>query len=270
MLLPPSNHELGAYSSEREADVFMTAGLATPKSGARPDGRTLPSESERSATRTGTRPRLRVLVVDEPGIMREGVAALLEDIPEVEVIGCAPVGLEGLKAAAALQAQLVVLDLPPGARGGSRLISTFKSQLAGTRVLVLTFHREASIVDAALRAGADGYVLKSDSRAELFAAVASISASKTFVSPSLYRRGPQGEILSPQNGTPAPAPDLTERELQVMRLIAAGRRTREIAKLLSLSHKTIEKHRTSLMRKLGLRNATAVAAYAIMSGIADE
>ena len=66
-----------------------------------------------------------------------------------------------------------------------------------------------------------------------------------------------------------PAKELTERELQVMRLIAAGRRTREIARILSLSHKTIEKHRTSLMRKLGLRNATAVAAYAIMTGLAE-
>lgn len=248
----------------------MTPAQAIPKSGSRPEVRTPPGETERSPVRAAARPRLRVLVVDEPGIMREGVSALLEDIPEIEVVGSASVGLEALKAAAALQAQVVVLELPPGMRGGSRLISTLKSQLAGTRVIVLTFHREASIVEAALRAGADGYVLKSDGRAELFSAVASVSAGKNFVSPSLRRPGPQGETLAWQNRESAPTPDLTERELQVIRLIAAGRRTREIAKLLSLSHKTIEKHRTSLMRKLRLRNATAVAAYAIMTGIADE
>jgi DNA-binding NarL/FixJ family response regulator len=232
----------------------MTAAQATSRSGSRAE----PPES-----RAALRPRLRVLVVDEPGIMREGVSALLEDIPEIEVIGSAPVGIEALKTAAALQAQMIVLELPVGARGGSRLIATFKAQLPGSHVIVLTFHREASIVEAALRAGADGYVLKSDSRAELFAAIASITAGKTFVTPSLRRLAAADELA-------VRTPELTERELQVIRLIAAGRRTREIAKLLSLSHKTIEKHRTSLMRKLGLRNATAVAAYAIMTGLAEE
>jgi DNA-binding NarL/FixJ family response regulator len=109
-------------------------------------------------------------------------------------------------------------------------------------------------------------VLKSDSRAELFAAIASIMAGKSFISPSLRQRASSRQRPPP---AAAKAPQLTERELQVVRLIAAGRRTREIARLLSLSHKTIEKHRTSLMRKLGLRNATAVAAYAIMTGLAE-
>ncbi len=248
----------------------MTPAQATPKPGSRPEVRNPPGENERPVMHAGVRSRLRVLVVDEPGIMREGVGALLEGIPEIEVIGSASIGIEALKAAAALQAQVVVLELPAGMRGGSRLISSLKSQLKGIRVIVLTFHREASIVEAALRAGADGYVLKSDSRAELFAAVANVSAGKNFVSPSLRRRVSQGENTSPKDAAPASTPELTERELQVIRLIAAGRRTREIAKFLSLSHKTIEKHRTSLMRKLGLRNATAVAAYAIMTGIADE
>ena len=218
---------------------------------------------------TPARSRLRTLVVDEPGLLREGVSALLESIPEIEVVGTAPVGIGALQAAAALQAQLIVLELPPGARGGARLIAAFKSQLPGTRVIVLTSHRETSIVDSALRAGADGYVLKSDSRAELFACLASIIANRGFLSPSVARQGAQAGSLSRGSPDSSP-PELTDRELQVIRLIAAGQRTREIAKTLSLSHKTIEKHRASLMRKLRLRNATAVAAYATMNGLAEE
>jgi DNA-binding NarL/FixJ family response regulator len=210
----------------------------------------------------------RTLVVHEPGLFREGVGALLEAVPEIEVVGYAGVGIEALKTAAALQAQLIVLELPEGARNGPRLISSFKSQLPGLRVIVITPRSEAVVVEATLRAGADGYVLKSDSRAELFAAIASIIGGKRFISPSLRQRTKREEHSAAAAGA-AKTPELTERELQVMRFIAAGRRTREIARLLSLSHKTIEKHRTSLMRKLGLRNATAVAAYAIMAGLAE-
>ncbi len=212
------------------------------------------------------RMRLRTLVVHEPGLFREGICALLESVPEIEVVGHTAVNIDALKIAAALQAQLIVLELPEGTHNGPRLISTLQAQLPGLHVIVLTSHVEPGVVEAALRAGAEGYVLKSDGRAELFAAVASIIGGKTFISPSLRQR------ISPRERQPpaaAPAVDLTERELQVMRLIATGRRTREIARLLSLSHKTIEKHRTSLMRKLGLRNATAVAAYAIMAGLAE-
>lgn len=218
-----------------------------------------------SGSHAGTRLRLRTLVVHEPGLFRDGVCALLEATPEIEVIGTGAVGADALQTAAALQAQLVVLEFPEDARNGPRLISAFKSQLPGLRLIVLTSHSEAAVVEAALRVGADGYVLKSDSRAELFTAIASIMGGKNFISPSLRQRVPSRE----RSQAATSAPDLTERELQVIRLIAAGRRTREIARLLSLSHKTIEKHRTSLMRKLGLRNATAVAAYAIMAGLAE-
>lgn len=186
-------------------------------------------------------------------------------MPELEVVGHAGVGIEALKTAAALQAQLIVLEIPEGARHGPRLISSFKSLLPGLHLIVITPHSEPAVVEAALRAGADGYLLTSDSRAELFAAIANIIGGKSFISPSLRQRASR-EGLAP---SAASTPELTERELQVMRLIAGGRRTREIARILSLSHKTIEKHRTSLMRKLGLRNATAVAAYAIMAGLAE-
>ncbi|HKU14395.1 MAG TPA: response regulator transcription factor [Steroidobacteraceae bacterium] len=131
---------------------------------------------------------------------------------------------------------------------------------------------EDHLIEAAVRAGAEGYVLKTDSRDDLFDAVRSVAAGKRFTSPSVRGYLIRGSVLE-RDAPRAPAPraiELTQREREVISLIAAGRRTREIAQALSLSHKTIEKHRATLMRKLGLRNASAVAAYAIAHGLADS
>jgi DNA-binding NarL/FixJ family response regulator len=113
-------------------------------------------------------------------------------------------------------------------------------------------------------------VLKNDSCNELFTALRSIAAGKGFISPSIYGRVVSGYVRTRpvRRAAGRPADELTERERQVIRLIAGGRRTREIADMLSLSPKTIEKHRASIMRKLQLRNASAVAAYAIARGLA--
>ncbi len=134
------------------------------------------------------------------------------------------------------------------------------------RVLVLTFRKEDACIEAALRAGADGYLLKNDNRSELFAAIHD-SGEKPFLSAVIYERIVNG-FVNPKGlpGGRRSQSQLTQREREVIKLIAAGQRTREIAQQLSLSHKTVEKHRTNLMRKLGLKTATAVAAYAIANG----
>ncbi|TLY88803.1 MAG: response regulator transcription factor, partial [Gammaproteobacteria bacterium] len=138
------------------------------------------------------------------------------------------------------------------------------------RVLVLTVRRDEMFIETALRAGADGYVLKSDSRAELFNAVHRVASGKGYISPSALDRMVTAYAKTSDRlpGRPRPAGALTSREQEVITLIAKGYRTREMAQLMSLSHKTVEKHRTNLMRKLGLRSAAAVAAYAITHGFA--
>jgi two-component system response regulator NreC len=242
----------------------------------------LPKTSRRSGTpsghaQSGAGPtaraalHVRVLVVDEKGIMREGLCALLVRMKEIEVVGTAPITTEALRSAASLRPDVVILDFPQTPLNGPKLIFSLKRELPGVRVIVLTFHAEGHLIEAALRAGADGYVLKSDSREELFRAVLNVSGGKSFISPALHGRIVRGYVGIPDadGKQRADGVQFTDRERQVIRLIAAGRRTREIAELLSLSYKTIEKHRTSLMRKLGVRNATAVAAYAIAHGLAD-
>lgn len=227
----------------------------------------------RAASTPGPEAHARVLlfVIDDEGLMRDGLCALLEGPPDFAIVGVAPIGAEAVHAAARLRPHVIILDLPESPLHGTRLIRDLKAEMPETRVIVLTFRRDEHHIEAALRAGADGYVLKSDSREELFGAIASVAGGRRFVSRAVRNRTARNYRRSEENGDRGRAePHLTERERQVIRLIAAGRRTREIAQMLSLSHKTIEKHRTSLMRKLGLRNASAVAAYAAAHGLISE
>jgi DNA-binding NarL/FixJ family response regulator len=214
--------------------------------------------------------QIKVLIVDTDSIMRDGVAALLRD-EDCEVIGATASGAEAVRQTGLHAPDIVIIDLSLATPGDPDTIARLKQQRPGVRVLVLTFLREERLIDAALRAGADGYVLKSDTRPELVTAIRSIAQGKGYISPSIYDRVING-YLKAQPGTPRRRASgaLSERERQVVRLIAEGYRTREIAQQLALSHKTIEKHRTNLMRKLGLKTAPAVAAYAIAHGYLDR
>jgi DNA-binding NarL/FixJ family response regulator len=214
---------------------------------------------------------VRIVIADESGMMRDGLCALLGSTPEFEIVGTGASTAEALQSASGTRPDLIVADLARIEPAGERAIARFKTHLPDVRVLVLTSRQDDGFVDEALRAGADGYLLKHESCNELFAALRSVAAGKQFVSAALGGRreaGVAAHHAPAQESSTSPAIELTDREREVIRLIAAGHRTREMAKMLSLSPKTIEKHRTSLMRKLGLRNASAVAAYAIAHGIA--
>jgi DNA-binding NarL/FixJ family response regulator len=243
---------------------------ASAKTSWRQESRSPGARDELSPARD--RGRIRVLVVDEKGIMRDGLCALLAVMPDVEIVGSISISADAARSVASLRPAVILIDFPPLPFKGPELIAALKAQAPEAHIVVLSFHRETSLIEAALRAGAAGYVLKSDRRDDLFDAVSSAAAGKPFLSPSIQGRAIRSDGQAPAaERDPAPSVvDLSERERQVIRLIAAGLRTREIAQALSLSHKTIEKHRASLMRKLGLRNASAVAAYAIAHGLAEE
>lgn len=229
------------------------------------------SEPETDAVLT-PRPRIctRVIVIDEQGLMRDGLCALIAGNEEFEVLGAESTVADALRHPSSARCDVFVMDFARARTQGPELIGDIKRRHPKARVLVLTFGRDDYIIDATLRAGADGYLLKGDSCTDLFSALSSIAQGKGFLSPSIFDRVVSGYVRT----RPARRPqgqsvqELTDREKQVIRLIAAGHRTREIASLLSLSPKTIEKHRTNLMRKLRLRNASAVAAYAIARGLA--
>jgi two-component system response regulator NreC len=214
--------------------------------------------------------RPRVFIVDTDSIMRDGLVALLAR-EACDVVGVASTGSEALAEACVRRPDLVIIDLSAPTAKGADTIAQLKKQVPDARILVLTFLKEERFIDEALRAGADAYVLKSDTRVELISAIRSLGEGKGYISSSIHDRVIGGYLRTqggPQRRRASGA--LTHRERQVARLIAEGYRTREIAQQLSLSHKTIEKHRTNLMRKLGLKTAPAVAAYAIAHGYLDQ
>jgi DNA-binding NarL/FixJ family response regulator len=209
-------------------------------------------------------------VADEAGIMRDGLCALLQSDDALEVVAATATHREAVQTLTTAQPDVIIIDFAADLKSGPEAIAHLKRRWPEVRVLVLTVRRDETFIETALRAGADGYVLKTDSRAELFNAVHRIASGKGYISPSALDRMVSAYAKTSDRlpgRTRAPGA-LTSREQEVITLIAKGYRTREMAQLMSLSHKTVEKHRTNLMRKLGLRSAAAVAAYAITHGFA--
>lgn len=202
--------------------------------------------------------------------MRDGLCALLESDATIEVIAASANRRDAVQGLDIAQPHVIIIDFSTDLRGGPEIIAHLKRRWPEVRVLVLTVRRDEQFIETALRAGADGYVLKTDGRAELFNAVHRIASGKGYISPSALDRMVTAYAKTSDRlpGRPRPPGALTSREQEVIALIAKGYRTREMAELMSLSHKTVEKHRTNLMRKLGLRSAAAVAAYAITHGFA--
>jgi len=200
--------------------------------------------------------------------MRDGLVALLEGEAILEVVAVTSGRREAFQSIAGAAPQVVLMDFSITLKTGPETIAQLKRRWPELRVVILTLRRDDQFMEAALRAGADGYVLKSDGRAELFKALQRAATGKNYMSRAALDK--MASAYAPTTartpGTARPVSLLTNREQEVITLVARGYRTREMARILSLSHKTVEKHRTNLMRKLGLRSATAVAAYAITHG----
>ena len=211
---------------------------------------------------------LKILLIDEAGILRDGLCALLQSEKGIEVAAVAGSAREAMQALTQLQPQLVIMDFSAVLKTEPETITQLKRRWPELRVLVLTLRRDEALIEAAFRAGADAYLHKNDSRSELFTAVQRLAASAgraaAAADGATRRRMPR-----PWSARRAQLPlyvDLTSREREVMALIARGYQTFEIAQLMSLSHKTVEKYRRILMRKLGLHSAAAVSAFAITHG----
>jgi len=216
--------------------------------------------------------KYRILIVDDHTIMREGLRALLEGDARFEVVDAVDDGREAVRAAVALQPDLVLMDLAMPHMDGLTAIPQLKRRCPQLRVLALTMHKTEEHIRAALQAGACGYVLKDSSRSELFMAIENVLNNRVFISPAVA-----GRIVSAyldrdgkQSAVRSLSDCLTAREKQVLKLIAEGRRNREIAEYLFVSVKTVEKHRANLMGKLNLHNIAALTAFALSNTLLAE
>lgn len=212
------------------------------------------------------RRKLRILLIDREGMLRDGLCALIDGEDGLVLAGAVGRAAELRTRAPAERPDIILADFPEEGGGAEEIVAIARDRWAAVAVLMLTFRRDDESIEAALRAGADGYLLKTDTRAELLKAIETVFEGRRYMSPAIFSQGNVRVAGPPSHTGPAGKDGLSEREREVMRLIAQGLRTREIAERLSLSHKTVEKHRTNLMRKLGVRSAAAVAAYAISNG----
>ena len=211
------------------------------------------------------RRKLQVLLIDEEGLLRDGLCAMINLEEGFAIVGVIS-GTTALHTVSVpTDPDLIVADFGSPAVRGLETVTAARSRWPNVAILVLSFQRDDAAIESALRAGVDGYLLKTDRRTELLNAMHSVIDRKRYISPSIFDRVVNG-FVSQRDVSRAESDHLSDREREVMKLIAQGLRTREIAEKLSVSHKTVEKHRTNLMRKLGLRTAAAVAAYAITNG----
>lgn len=219
--------------------------------------------------------RVRTLIVADEGLLRDGLSAVLRSEQYLDIVDvvtgsslAAPVPLP--------EVDVVVIGQAVADRDTTEICARIKQRWRDARIVLLTFTSGTKAVSNALHAGVDAFVLLTDRRQDMATAISAVMAGKTYISPAAGTKMPLAALAGVKTSRPAMLESgaslhteddgLSDREREVMKQIARGLRTREIAFQLSLSQKTIEKHRSNLMRKLGLRSATAVAAYAIANG----
>jgi DNA-binding NarL/FixJ family response regulator len=210
----------------------------------------------------------RILIVEDHTLLRAGLSALLSRDADLEVVGEADNGRDAVRSVSSLSPHLVLMDLSMPGSNGMEAIFEIKKRYPEVRVLVLTLHKSDEYIQESLRAGADGYILKDASHDELRVAVRSVLNGKTYLSPDISSKVVNGYLGSGGGGGPTAVwHTVTHRERQVLKLVAEGRPNRVIAEYLCLSVKTVEKHRSNLMKKLDLHNASALTAFAIAKGL---
>jgi DNA-binding NarL/FixJ family response regulator len=201
----------------------------------------------------------RVMLVDDHMVVRRGVRALIESVWGWEVCAEASDGHEALKIAAEVQPNIIVLDVSMPKVGGIDATMQLRKLLPGVEVLILTMHESDQLVGQALRAGARGYLLKSESEEKLMEALEALSRHQPYFSPSVSETLLQGYL----NSEPASDPkQLTPRERQIVKLVAEGNTNKRIAIILSVSIKTVETHRSSAMHKVGAKSSADLTLYA--------
>jgi len=210
---------------------------------------------------------VRILLVDDHPFVRQGLRAVLETEPDLEVVGEAGDGLEALEKVEQLQPDVVVVDLMIPSMNGLEIVRQIDQQHAHTRTVVLTMHAEEAFVMEALRSGACGYVLKDSDESELVQAVRAAANGQRYLSGPLTARAIDAYVRQAKTAPADAYEALTARERQVLHLAANGHSNAEIAERLHISPRTASTHRTNLMRKLELHNQTELAQYALQRGI---
>lgn len=214
---------------------------------------------------------VKIIIAEDHRLFREGIKALLENNSEFQIVGEAENGLEAIRCARKHKADLMIMDLSMPKLGGISALRDIKRQFPNIKILVLTIHQSDQYVLETFEAGADGYCLKDAGRKELKMAIDSVLAGNTYISPGISEQVMEGFIEGRKKlKTKTTWDTVTQREREVLKLLGEGYQNKEIADILNISVKTVEKHRANIMGKLDLHNAAALTAYAIEKGLVTK
>lgn len=214
---------------------------------------------------------IRIFLVDDHQIFRESLAELLNKFSQCQVVGQAGNGRTAISCVASAKPDIVLLDLSMPMMNGLNAIALIKRECPETKVVVLTMHDRESYISGALARGAAGYILKDISSDELLKALTTIKSGKTYLSEKINQR-----VIEEYSGLckgqkySLPLESLSSREREVFQLIVEGRTSKEIGQILSISHKTVEHHRSRVLSKLSCSNATQLIRLAAREGLLRE
>lgn len=208
---------------------------------------------------------IRILLADDHAIVRNGLKQIFSGYPDLQVVGEASSGTEILELVRNSGFDLLLLDMTMPGISGADLIRRLRAELPAIRILVLSMHNESQVVSRALKAGAAGYVTKDSDQEILISAIRKVAAGRKFIDPTLV-----DAMVFDGSSERTPHDLLSERELQVLQMLASGQSLTAIADSLHLSAKTISAHKAHLMQKLAIDNNADLMRYAIKHGLTRE
>jgi two-component system response regulator NreC len=212
--------------------------------------------------------RTRVVLADDHTLVRSGIRRILEAQPGFEVTGEASDGAEALALVRATAPDVVVLDLNMPGTGGLDVLAALKTAQPSVKVIVVTMHAGREYVARAMKGGADAYLLKDSAVQDLVAAIEAVLAGRSYFSPSIQAL--MAELLRGDDPAMARGTPLTDREREVLTWLARGMSSKEVARQLDISVRTVETHRANVMHKLGVKSVALLIQLAIREGIIDS
>ena len=212
--------------------------------------------------------KINVLIVDDHAIVRDGICSLLALAGDMEVVGEAANGREGLEKVRQLLPDVILMDMAMPIMGGLEAIRRIRKEFSEIKILILTQYDDKDHVFPVIQAGANGFISKTAASSELISGIRAIFAGESYLSPSIaklfvedYQRVALKEDIKNHYE------QLTDREREILKLVVEGYKTQQIAEMLTITPKTVEGHKTSMMNKLGIHNTIELVKYAIRRGI---
>lgn len=208
----------------------------------------------------------RIILAEDHVLVREGIKKIIETFGDLEVVGEAADGAQLLQLLQTLAVDMVVLDISMPGLPGLEATREIKRRYPGVKVLILTMHKKKEYLNNAIASGADGYLLKEDAPKDLLTAINKIRQGMIYISPLLSLELAELFAESRRITWVEPSPSLSPREIEIIKMIAEGKSSKEIAAILFLSFRTIQNHRTKIMKKLNLKKNVDLVKYAIQRG----